>query len=433
MKLKSLQLQHYKGFSESKIDFDGRTTIFFGPNGVGKSSVLEAIGSVFAPLLSGIINKGSDKKVKKPKDNLDMDDIKFGESAAKLSAKILVGEEQFTYSRMINKKKKEDTREEKLAIIERFCSRYLWDQKYDNEENSMPIYANYGTHRAVRVVKVQRVHNQHESFEKIFALENAIENTVDFRTFFEWFRTEQEIENNKKVETGDMTYQDKALSCVKKAVLSMLGEQFTDLKIMFHPLRMVAAKNGENLKIEQLSDGEKCTLAMVGDLARRLAIANYNMNNPLLGKGIVLIDEIELHLHPSWQGRIVPVLMEIFPNIQFLITTHSPKVLSELKRDVNIYSISMEKNCAHVKLEKNMALFDINTIFAKYMDTSFATKEASEFSDRVYRSIEKRDFDLAQQLIDEWIERTDNLNPEVIKAQLALKRGWLLDAKNRKE
>lgn len=427
MKLKSLQLQHYKGFNDSKINFDGRTTIFFGPNGVGKSSLLEAIGSIFAPLLSGIINKGSDKKVRKPKDNLDIDDIKFGESAAKLSAEILVGEEQFTYSRTINKKKKEDTREEKLAMIERFCSLYQWDKKCDNEEDSMPIYANYGTHRAVRVVKVQRVHNQHDSFEKIFALENAIENTVDFQTFFEWFRTEQEIENNKKVETGDMSYQDKALSCVKKSVLSMMGEEFTDLKIMFHPLRMVATKNGENLKIEQLSDGEKCTLAMVGDLARRLAIANYNMKNPLLGEGIVLIDEIELHLHPSWQGRIVPVLMETFPNIQFIITTNSPKVLSELNADVNIYSISMEKNCADVKPVKNMALFDMNTIFAKYMETSFITKEANEFSDRVYRSIEERDFDLAQQLIEEWIERTDNLNLEAIKAQMAVKRGRLLD------
>lgn len=60
--VKEFKLRHYKGFNESKIDFDGRTTIFFGPNEVGKSSVLEAISSIFAPLFSGIINKGSDKK-----------------------------------------------------------------------------------------------------------------------------------------------------------------------------------------------------------------------------------------------------------------------------------------------------------------------------------------------------------------------------------
>lgn len=57
----------------------------------------------------------------------------------------------------------------------------------------------------------------------------------------------------------------------------------------------------------------------------------------MLGSGIVLIDEIELHLHPKWQGKIVPVLMDTFPNIQFIITTHSPKVLSEIKNDVNIF------------------------------------------------------------------------------------------------
>lgn len=67
-----------------------------------------------------------------------------------------------------------------------------------------------------------------------------------------------------------------------------------------------------------------------GDLARKLAIANPSRENPLEGEGVVLIDEVDLHLHPSWQGRMMP-LFRTFPNIQFIVTTHSPKVLSEIK------------------------------------------------------------------------------------------------------
>ena len=63
-------------------------------------------------------------------------------------------------------------------------------------------------------------------------------------------------------------------------------------------------KDNLSLQVDQLSDGEKCTLALFGDLARRLALANPVSDNPLLGTGVVLIDEIELHMHPSWQRKI---------------------------------------------------------------------------------------------------------------------------------
>lgn len=67
-----------------------------------------------------------------------------------------------------------------------------------------------------------------------------------------------------------------------------------------NPLRMVVNKGSLTISVDLLSDGEKCTLALIGDLARRIALANPNRDNPLDGEGIVLIDEIELHMHPSW-------------------------------------------------------------------------------------------------------------------------------------
>lgn len=77
----------------------------------------------------------------------------------------------------------------------------------------------------------------------------------------------------------------------------------------------------------------------LGDLTRRLVLANPSLDDPLLGEGIVLIDEIELHMHPKWQRRIIGVLKEVFPNIQFIITTHSPQVLGEIGEGFKLYKL----------------------------------------------------------------------------------------------
>ena len=89
-----------------------------------------------------------------------------------------------------------------------------------------------------------------------------------------------------------------------------------------------------NLDVLQLSDGEKCTLALFGDIARRLAIANPSLDDPLQGDGVVLIDELELHMHTSWQRKVISMLKKTFPNIQFIITTHSPQILGEVDHDL---------------------------------------------------------------------------------------------------
>jgi predicted ATP-binding protein involved in virulence len=112
--------------------------------------------------------------------------------------------------------------------------------------------------------------------------------------------------------------------------------------------RMLVEKQGRTLDVRQLSDGERSMLALVLDLARRLSQANPGLDDPVRdGAGVVLIDEIDLHLHPQWQRRVVGNLEETFPNCQFIATTHSPQVIGEvphdkirLIKDGNVYSPS---------------------------------------------------------------------------------------------
>ena len=121
-------------------------------------------------------------------------------------------------------------------------------------------------------------------------------------------------------------------------------------------------KEKENLDILQLSDGEKCVLALFGDIARRLALANPSLENPLEGTGVVLIDELELHMHTLWQRKAIGVLKETFPNVQFIITTHSPQILGEVDQDFNIISLIREEENIKFNFITSLYGLDSNTV-----------------------------------------------------------------------
>jgi predicted ATP-binding protein involved in virulence len=129
---------------------------------------------------------------------------------------------------------------------------------------------------------------------------------------------------------------------VSTAILQMLNNDADDVQFkrlyidpsVFNNYQLVLEKGTERINVHQLSSGEKSLLVLVSDLARRLALANPLSKNPLKdGQGIVLIDEIDLHLHPRWQRAVIPKLRSIFPEIQWVITTHSPQVLMNVKRE----------------------------------------------------------------------------------------------------
>ena len=144
------------------------------------------------------------------------------------------------------------------------------------------------------------------------------------------FLVEVYEKDSKRLEQA-LFNQGKELDIVRKTIEKFIPE-YKNLRVERSPIpRMLIEKNGEILNLNQLSDGEKNMIAMVGDIARRLSMANPNLENPLEGDGIVMIDEVDLHLHPHWQQKILFNLEQTFPNIQFIVTTHSPQVLTTIK------------------------------------------------------------------------------------------------------
>lgn len=414
MHLENLELENFRAISSANLEIYGKSTVIFGINGTGKSTVLRAINLLYANIINQIVNR----KELKQNYTIKLDDIRYGSKETEIAAHIDFGEVQKSYYRKLVRnsgKSSQDTASLKeIAAI--FHEKYISDE----EQKNIAIFVNYGTNRLVLDIPLRI--RTHHSFDIYSAFEKAIENKIDFRTFFEWYRNQEDYENEHKIETGDLNYQDRALLAVRTAIMSML-DGCSNLRVARRPrLEMKIDKGDISLNVSQMSDGEKCTMALLGDLARRLALANPTLANPLLGEGIVLIDEIELHMHPSWQRKILRVLRETFPNIQFIVTTHSPIVLSEADENYNIFFMRRDENEIKVHQMHQLNGYDANAVLEQFMGTRATNLETEKYIKSIYGAIEHGDYVTAEEKIAKLAEMTSESHQDVIMARMELKR-----------
>ncbi len=412
MKIKKVTLTNFRGISTSELNFDQKCTVFYGINGVGKTTILRAINLLYSSIINKIVQNRFKQSIQ-----IELADIKFGKSYCKVSCDFCVNEDDniINYHRLMYRKDKKRTHNaDSLKLIsDTFRNNYI------DTDSEMPIFVNYGVNRTVMDIPL-RIRNTHV-FDKESAFEKAIESKIDFRTFFEWFRYQEDLENQIRVRENP-NYIDTALKSVKTAVYTML-DGVSNLRIERNPLAMKVDKNGISLQVDQLSDGEKCTLALFGDLARRLALANTNLDNPLLGSGVVLIDEIELHMHPSWQRKILPLLKKCFPNIQFIVTTHSPQVLGELDESYNIFSIEKNNETIQYKSVPSLIGWDSNYILKCFMGTDNLNVNTQKLIETIYDLILENRFDESEQLVKELEDLTDTAHEDAVKARMLIRRG----------
>lgn len=322
MKIDKLNIEFYRGLRNISIsDIDSHVNLFVGINGAGKSSILDAISLVLSWCVARMLSvKGRGKDIPKDDINIHTDNGCTIELDIKNS-----GVWKLYRSLKYNKTDKTD-----LTTMNQYIShmRNMLDNK---SLMSVPVIAYYDSHRAISNIYPRLPKNKSE-FKQLDCYKNSLNAGNLFSDFFNWFRLSEDYEN-EQYKSGK-NFQDHGLKAVREAMASIFPE-YTTLKVNRRPLSMTMKKGDETFKINQLSDGEKNYISLVCDIARRLAIANPDPDkNPLEGSGIILIDEIELHLHPKWQQTVVSNLVKTFPNCQFFITTHSPIVASDVSGKV---------------------------------------------------------------------------------------------------
>jgi predicted ATP-binding protein involved in virulence len=170
------------------------------------------------------------------------------------------------------------------------------------------------------------------------------------------------------------------------------------------------------LEVRQLSDGERGTLAMVLDLTRRLAQANPKMNDPAAeAEAVVMIDEIDLHLHPKWQRQIVQNLTTAFPKCQFIATTHSPQVIGEVEHD----RIQIIANGEVYSPPQSFGV-DSSRVLEEIMGAEPRTQEIQEILSQIAQEVGKQQFNYARKTLGKLVSQLGENDPEVTRLRTLL-------------
>ncbi len=226
-------------------------------------------------------------------------------------------------------------------------------------------------------------------------LEHLLKKTPDSRQTQFLLALKQIIAREIRQKKDVFGNESKELRAVEKAIEQFLPE-YNHLRVKRVPRpHLLIDKKGVPFNLEQLSDGEKNLIALVGDIARRLAIGNPAKSKPLEGDGIILIDEIDLHLHPKWQRLVVPKLLEIFPNCQFFISTHSPQVVSHVKPESVFLLEQGDDGLNYARTDETYGM-SLDRVVELVMDDESRPDQIRKNLDKLFELIERKKLDEAK-------------------------------------
>lgn len=462
MYIASLHLRNFGQFADLKIPFwpddkDGpRVTVLIGENGSGKSTLVDGATTLLSWLVARI---RSDKGTGSPIEELR---IRNGSSEAEVTLSLIHEETRYDWSlaraRKGHRRQTESRLKPVTALAEMFRGRLS-----DDSEASLPLIAYYPTERYVLDIP-RKIRTRHQ-FRQVDGYDASLTQGIDFRRFFEWFRDREDNRNEGLANIAELIAyldmnkirQHSSLSVPKERVVDFLDIEkirrekpalaaqiadpqyfavleaiaafmpgYDNLHIQRRPrMRMLINKGKEELDILQLSQGERSLLALVGDIARRLAMMNPQAEKPLHGKGIVLIDEVDLHLHPRWQRTVIRRLQKTFPNCHFILTTHSPLVISDPQ---HIRVLRLQNG--DVRESGNLYGMDLDELLLGVMDTDIRDPELQERLDSLLDAIQQRDYEKAARLRRELLQDLPPDHRELARADMYLRRQKALDAKN---
>ncbi|MCU0863964.1 MAG: AAA family ATPase [Planctomycetes bacterium] len=422
MRVDRLVIEDFRGIRHLELEFLDQVTVFAGINGSGKSTVLQAL----ATLLWRV--GGSLHESMRERQPAQATDVRNGATHALLfvntdwSPPNGTAQESVDWgvriTRTLSKAQRrlESTSVRAQANYLGLVARQLKERLQQHPTASVPFAAFYRTNRAVLDIPL-RIKKRHV-FDQFAAFDEALDGGWStFRLFFEWFREREDLENEKRVRSRG--HVDPVLEAVRGAVAELMPG-FTQLRVQRQPLSMRVMKDGEDLDFVQLSDGEKCLLAMVADIARRLALANPGVKDPRTAAAVVLIDEIELHLHPRWQREVVPGLRRAFPNCQFLVSTHSPQVLASVKPQ-DVYVLAKGEHGIVATRPSVSFGRESNEILLEVMDTPARPAEIRARLDAMFARIDVGDLAGAKAIRAQLEMDIGADEPEFVRADMLLR------------
>lgn len=349
-----LHLVNFRLFEDARLRLDSRLNVFLGDNGKGKSSVLNAIAIALsrifpfcdylpriAPLPYSFENVRQQNVfvTLRGRSRTRQEYAAMSGIECVLNLEKMHGEENRVVSARLAVEARRANGKGVVTYTVRPSLGVLLKDEF-GACGSIPVFAQYGPHRGATQGERKRFSRKKSNYSNPFAAYvNSLQPSLDFDAFLDWFNEEEASELREQ--RHDRSYVCRELQCVRDALVRVFESsemQMSNPRFETNPKRFVmTCRNGRGeeveLQFDQLSDGYRGMVALVADFARRLAIANLDSDiNPLDGDGVLMIDEIDAHLHPKWQYRVISDLQRTFPNVQLIVTTHSAEVVSMVER-----------------------------------------------------------------------------------------------------
>lgn len=355
--IQSLKMSDFRKFKDFSIDFNlepravfrrneriqaGPLTVLVAKNGMGKTSVLDAARILFGRYTAPF-KFASQVHIQKSDIRMTSGDPQSPSTPAEkaaVSGNVFLDGDLHPVDRELSSKKGMRTTTGGVACITEFSTRIIQKRK-DNPETEWPILAFYGTGR------LWSEHRNHFGKKNVnvlpdYGYENCLGENHNFKAVDTWLFDVLFEKFAARLESLEEPVASiSKLKAVESALQVVLGDEGYESGLLLNPkTKEVSVKQSEGdktlvLSVAQLSDGVRAAFGLVADIAFRCAVLNpqFGADAPAKTHGIVLIDEVDLHLHPAWQQRILNTLQLSFPKLQFIVTTHSPQVISSVPKE----------------------------------------------------------------------------------------------------
>lgn len=385
MRIDHIHLKNYRCFDDLPVDLHRQMTVLVAPNGQGKTTILDSIKVALWPFVAGFdLGSTTNDVTSIHIDDVRREQIKPHEMEWRLSSEIKA-RGQVNVSQLVldgslvdplppNEGPALDIAVTFAEDVPWHCVRYresvkkgtktkdaipvralninetakaLQQRIFSGDQNTpddLPMLGYYGTGRLWAQKKLTALHEKadSESQSRTFAYRDCLDPASSYKHFAVWFSRihqsylQAQIRNLEKSLPLDADVSSGLVApfkAVRQAVDAILKPHtgWGDLEYSAEYEELVLNHDQfGTLKVSQLSDGIRNMLALVGDIAYRCYKLNAHLGEaaPRRTHGIVMIDEVDMHLHPGWQQTVLTDFMNAFPKLQFIVTTHSPQVLT---------------------------------------------------------------------------------------------------------
>lgn len=434
MHLKTLGLKNFRCYEEVEIDFHPEYTVLVGDNGTGKSTVLDAVAIALGGYLAGFDGVASNKIAQEDAH------LKMYELGSRIDAEAQYPVEVSAVCSVRELPKTERTGISREKVLE-------WERSLHGKEGRthitgaksimnygqalqdgvrrgekdviLPIIAYYGTGRLYMQKRKQKNTLSDIRFSRTNGYLTCLEPASNDKMMMKWFEQMTAIQLQEGVCVPELEAVKRAMGKCYSGARNQSRIARFEYKMKTHEMEITCEnENGrEKLPMKMLSDGLRSTISMVADIAYRMAVLNPQLLERVLEEtpGIVLIDEVDMHLHPAWQKRIMEDLHYIFPKVQFIVTTHAPSVLVNVKREhirlLENHQVYMPENTTYGR--------EVEAILREMMKVEVRPEEVITVKDAFYRLLTEENYLAAKEKLTHLTELLGDNDGDVVQAKIS--------------